>query len=277
MRAWAAIVFLAFSSACFSQQVRPLKIIAEMYDSIKNIRTVRFKVKALERINGAYVTTASDDKIQTSPKKIYFHNIEKKIEVLYVAGANNNKAYVKPHTFPYITVSLDPTGSLMRKNVHYTIFELGFEFAGKTVLLAFNKDKDLAKCLSYHGRHVLNGYNCHLLVYENKTFAYTEYVVQQKETVTSIATRMNLNEYMLRDKNKLCEEFGFLKPGTKLQLPNLYARKVVLYVDEKTMLPVNISVFDELGLFESYDYSDIVLNKPFDPAEFTKEYKGYNF
>ncbi|MGZ3885674.1 MAG: DUF1571 domain-containing protein, partial [Bacteroidia bacterium] len=216
MRPGAIIFLLAFSTAGVSQQLKPLKIVAEMFDSIKNIKTVRFKVKALERIDGVYVSTKSEDKIQIEPKKIYFHNREKKIEVLYVAGTNGNKAYVKPHTFPYITVSLDPAGSLMRKNVHYTIFELGFEYAGKAIALALNKEKDLTKNLTCYGKHLLNGYNCYLLVYENKSFSYYEYIVQQKETVTSLAARLNVNDYMLRTKNNLYNEFGYLSPGTKL-------------------------------------------------------------
>jgi hypothetical protein len=271
------IFLLIFSTGCFSQQVKPLRIVAEMYDSIKTIKTVRFKVKALERINGVYVSTMSENKIQSEPKKIYFHNKEKKLEILYVAGTNNNKAYVKPHTFPFITVSLDPSGSLMRKNVHYTIFELGFEYAGKAIALALNKEKDVSKNLVCRGKQVLNGYNCYVMVYENKSFSYYEYTVLQKETVTSIAAKLNVNDYMLRSKNNLYNDFGYIKSGTKLSIPTLYAKKVVFYIDEKTMLPVNISVFDDIGLFESYDYSDIVLNKPFDPLEFTKGYKDYDF
>ncbi len=52
-------------------------------------------------------------------------------EVLWIAGANNGNAIVNPGTFPYITLNLDPMGSIMRKNQHHTINELGMEYVGE--------------------------------------------------------------------------------------------------------------------------------------------------
>jgi len=43
------------------------------------------------------------------------------------------------------------------------------------------------------------------------------------------------------------------------------------------MLPISISIYDEIGLFESYDFSDIELNKPISAEEFNRTYKGYGF
>jgi hypothetical protein len=43
------------------------------------------------------------------------------------------------------------------------------------------------------------------------------------------------------------------------------------------MLPVSNKVFDDKGLFETYEYYDMQVNKPFDQKEFTKGFEGYNF
>ncbi len=248
-----------------------------MFDSIKSLKTVRFKVKSLERANGIYHSSFTDNKINSNPLKIYFRNPEKKLEVLYVAGSNKNKAYVKPHVFPYVTISLDPVGNIMRKNQHYTIFELGFDFLGRAVAMALSKEKDITKCLSYHGMHVINGYNCHMVVYESKNFNYFEYTVLKKETISSIAAKLVVNDFMLRTRNNLYNDYGYLPIGSKLMVPNFYAKKVVIYIEEKSMLPVNISIFDEVGIFENYSYSELILNKPFEENEFDKNYKGYGF
>jgi hypothetical protein len=249
-----------------------------MIDSINAIKTVRFRVTALEKVNNSYLSAKSEIKMQINPRKLYFVNREKKLEILYVAGQFNNKAIVKPHVFPYLTLSLDPRGNIMRKNQHYTIHELGFDFIGKTFSLALTKDKDnIARNLSYIGKHEKNGYNCHMLIYECKNFIYYDYTVQPKETVTSIAFKLNVNDYLLRTKNNLFNDFGFLKDGTKLQVPVYYCKKAVLYLDEVTLLPVSVSIYDETSLFESYDFYNIILNKPIDPVEFTKGYKDYNF
>jgi hypothetical protein len=254
-----------------------MKCIAEMIDSIRNVKTVQTSIKALERINNAYLSASSEVKVNVSPRKLYFINREKKLEILYVTGSYGNKAVVKPHVFPYLTINLDPRGNIMRKNQHYTVNELGFDFIGRTIALVLSKEKDLAKSLTYLGKHEHNGYSCHMVVYETKTFPYFEYTVQHKETVTSIAYKQNVNDYMLRSKNNLFNDFGYLKEGSKLQVPYMYCKKAVLYLDEKTMLPVSVSIYDDVGLFESYDYTNIKVNNPIDEKEFTKGYKDYGF
>ncbi len=270
------LVFCAFLSK--GQTNSHLRLIAGMLDSIKSMQTVRFKVVALERTNGTYYKATSENKINVKPRKIYLVNTEKKLEILFATGEHNSKAVVKPHVFPYITMQLNPTGNLMRKNQHYTINELGFDFIGKSIALALSKEKgDFAKCLTYMGKTEKNGCACYLFVYETKTYPYFEYTVKEKETVTSIATRLNVHDYMLRVKNDLCNEFNYLKAGSKIQVPVYYCKKAVFYLDEKTLLPVSVSIFDDIGLLENYDFYNIILNKPFEANEFSKDYKDYHF
>jgi hypothetical protein len=48
-------------------------------------------------------------------------------------------------------------------------------------------------------------------------------------------------------------------------------------VDKELMLPINNTMLDDKGLFESYQYIDLKVNTPIAPEEFTKNYKGYHF
>ena len=41
----------------------------------------------------------------------------------------------------------------------------------------------------------------------------------------------------------------------------MYCKKAVLYLDEKTMLPVSVSIYDDIGLFENYDYTNIKIKE----------------
>ena len=249
-----------------------------MHDSIEAIKTVRFKVSAVERIQGNFVKVVSENKIQTKPRKLYLLNREKKLEILYVEGLNGGKAVVKPNVFPYLTLKLNPMGSLMHKNQHYSIHELGFDFIGRTIELAISKEKEnMAKSISYLGMQTKNGCKCHLFVYETKNFIYNDYTTSANETVASIAAKLHINDYIIRTKNNLYSEFGTIKVGTKLKVPVYYCKKAVFYLDEKTLLPVNVSVFDDIGLLENYDFTDIILNKPIDPKEFTEDFKDYHF
>jgi len=257
--------------------MNPLRVLAHMYDSIKNIKTLRVKISAIERVERSFLSANSEIKLQTSPRRLYFLNPTKKLEVLYNHGQQNNKAIVKPHVFPYFTLTLDPTGNVMRKNQHYTINELGFDFIGKSVALTISKDKEGLKNFIYHGKILKNGYNCYYLEYENKNFAYVDYTVGDKETVSSIAYKNCVNDYLLRYKNDLVNDFGFLKKGKVLKIPTLYCKKATLYIDEKLLLPIAIALYDDIGIFETYEFNSIEINKPIREEEFSRNYKGYHF
>lgn len=271
------ILLLAAYSFRLEPEIHPTRILSQMYDSIKSIKTLRQKVVAIERLEDTFNTSRSEIKIQNYPKKIYFVNRFKKLEILYNSEESANKALVKPHIFPYLTLSLDPKGNLMRKNQHYTIYELGYDFIGKSVALTISKDKDGINNFTYKGKVLKNGFMCYLLEYENKKYGYEEYTVKEKETASSIAYKLIVNDYLLRHKNNLLNDFGYLKKGTVLHVPNLYSKKALLFIDEKLMLPVSLSLYDDKGLYESYEYTDIIINKPFHTQEFDKNYKDYNF
>jgi hypothetical protein len=261
----------------FGPDPTPAYILGVMYDSIKNVRTLTYHVVAIERVERKFLSATSDIKVQSHPRKIYYNNPAKKLEILFNAEEGTGKAWVKPNIFPYMTLALDPTGNIMRRNQHYTIHELGYEFIGKSIALTIRKDRNGLANFTYHGRTKKNGYNCHLLEYVNQSYGYIDYNTGNKETVSLIAYRLCVNDYLIRYRNGLLNDFGFLKPGRTLKVPNLYCKRAVLYIDEKMMLPVSVSLYDSEGLFESYDYSSVTINKPFHPHEFSREFPGYGF
>ena len=275
------LLLTSLLSVLFSFSIRnelsPVKLLSVMNDSIRNIKTLRVKIYALERIENKYLTANSEIKLQVSPRRLYFLNPTKKLEVLYNHGELDNKALVKPHVFPYITLTLDPKGNLMRKNQHYTIHELGFDFIGKSVALTLNKDKEGIKNFTYHGKINKLGYHCYFLEYENKNYGYQDYIVGEKETASSIAYKLCVNDYLLRYRNDLLNDFGYLKKGRVIKVPNLYCRKATIYLDEKLMLPVSISLYDDKGIFENYEFTGIEINKHISEEEFSRNNKNYHF
>lgn len=253
------------------------RLLAIMYDSIQNVRTLRMNIYALERIERRFLSANSEIKVQTRPRKVYFINRKRGLEVLFDAEHPGGKALVKPNMFPYVPMLLDPSGSIMRKNQHYTIHELGFEFIGKSIALTVKKDQQGLANFKYHGRVAHNGYNCHMIEYENKNYGYVDYKVGEKETATLIAYKLCVNDYLLRYRNDLLNDFGFLRKGKILKVPSLYCKRAVIYIDEKLMLPVGIRLYDDTGIFESYDFTGIEINKPFSSTEFTREFSEYGF
>jgi hypothetical protein len=276
------LYFIFFVKISLSQinkeHLKDFKIIIEMMDSVKNLHSIRFNMKSLERIETGYETSYTNVKLQISSRKVYLKNPSVKLELLYNSDKNKVKCLVKPHVFPYFTLSLDPRGNLMRKNQHFTINEIGFDFTVKTIAIALSKEKNqIAKHLTLLGKVEKNGMTCYLIIYENQSFSYFDHIVGDKETVESISNKYIVNEYMVRTKNKLFDDYGYLKKGTIVKIPNFYCKKGIFYVDEKSMLPVSITIFDEVGVFESYEYTNLEINKPIPPAEFERNYKGYGF
>ena len=87
----------------------------------------------------------------------------------------------------------------------------------------------------------------------------------------------NTVSYMILEKNPKIRNSNDVKKGDIIKVPNDYSQKMILYVDKKTYFPVLIKVYDEVGLFEQYDYSNLVFNPVFASDEFLKSNKKYNF
>jgi hypothetical protein len=79
------------------------------------------------------------------------------------------------------------------------------------------------------------------------------------------------------ENNPKHDSYSAVKEGDVIKVPNYYSKLTLLLIDKEYLLPVNNKVFDDKGLFETYEYYDMEVNKPIDQQEFTKNFKGYNF
>lgn len=264
-----------YSVALAQGNPQPLKVVIAMLDSIKKIKTYEFELKALERVEkGEYLTAESKVKLLVSPRTLYFRNEKKKISVMYIAGANDNKAFVKAKMLFNTTLSLDPYGSMMRKNQHYTINELGYDYFARTLGNALLKDKEhISQNLKFIGRKVIGGQSCIGIAFEDPDFQYFEYTTQKGDNIASLAQKFNVAEFQIRLKNDLTGHYGNLKAGRELKIPSNYCKKIYLYLSEATLLPVSITIYDDVGLYENYEYSNIKTNQIFTPSDFAKFYK----
>ncbi len=248
-----------------------LTVLQGMIDSVKKLKNASFKLKASERVNGKMLDAESEIMLNINPKMVYFKSEKRKLNIILKKDWNDNKALVKMKSFPYTTLNLDPNGNLMRKNQHYTMNELGFHFFATCLATALLKDKqNISKNLVLKGKKVFGAYNCNELVYEDLSFTYHDYTVLKGESVSSIAKKFNVNDYAIRAKNELHSFYGALETGKKIKVPSNYCKKMILYVDEKTMLPVFIETFDEVGKYESYIYLNLKVNQNLKAEDFKK-------
>jgi hypothetical protein len=257
------------------------RFLNRLEDTIRKIKDIRMNIYASERQqnDNEFKTARSFVKIKyvsSTVKKIYLKNPEKGLEILY-NPENSHKALVKPHVFPYIPLWLDPRGSVMRKNQHYTIHDLGFDFILLAIKMSMMRDKDFVKHIQWASSVTINHYDCMVMIYENPDFGYMEHVVDEKENLDLLCLRLCINHYLVRIHNDLYNDYRPVKKGMCLKIPKFYCKKAVIGFDKKTLLPVVISLYDEKGMFEHYEYTNIRINTSIPDEEFTKDYKEYGF
>lgn len=248
-----------------------------MVKGVNEVKTLKYNLKLVERGEKKYNYFGSSVKLNRKPRKLYLN--ANGIEVLWVEGKHGGDALVNPNSFPYINLYLDPTGSLMRQDQHHTINEAGFDYFANIIDANVKKAGD--KFNHYFipdGEEMVNGCMCYKVIINNAEFGYVDYTVQKGETVVTIARKLFVSEYMIVAVNKgKVSDYKDVKAGKVIKVPNAYAKYVLLYIDKNNFLPIGVRVFDDKGLYEQYDYYNLQVNPKIDDAEFTKDYKDYNF
>jgi outer membrane lipoprotein-sorting protein len=269
-------LFFSFSYGKKENNPDNEELIAKIFDAVDNIKTMRFSLQCNERIRGHMQHYESKVKLQVSPRKLYLSL--KGPEVLWIQGENNGNALVNPGAFPYMNLNLDPYGSLMRKDQHHTIHEMGFQYLAEILKDGMKKAGDkLDKYFTVLGEEKLNGKPCYKLMITFPDFAWVSYTVKKGENLTSIARKLHVSEYMVLMNNPRISWYNDVKEGQIIKVPNAYGKLTILLIDKELMLPVSNQVFDDQGLFETYEYIDLRVNTPIAPEEFKKDYKDYNF
>jgi hypothetical protein len=262
----------------WAQNPDPEQILQTMIAKAKEVKTIRYNAVMSERIDDEMVVKNSFFKINNSPRNIYVAQsfIGIKLDGLYCQGLNNNQLLIATVGFPWIQINLDPLGSRVRDKHHHTIFEAGFNYFVDVVdqmLIKHRSEIDITNS----GK--LSAYNriCYKINMQVKAYKIVKYVVQQGETLPIIAKNKLINDYKILELNPDIDDFWDVKPGQTINIPTVYGKSVSLYIDVENMLPVQIDIYDEKGLYGSYGYKNLIINVPFEHDEFSAKYKGYHF
>src|SRR5438067_437571 len=101
--------------AAFSQKSLPncREVVNKTLKSIKEVKGLKYHLKVIERGKKGFNFYESSVKFNRNPRLIYLYI--KGIEVLWLQGKNDGRALVKPNSFPFFNLNLDPMGNLMRQ------------------------------------------------------------------------------------------------------------------------------------------------------------------
>ena len=242
IRFYTFILVLLFSLGPLQAGLQPTcrQLISTMLQEVENVHTASYTLNSSERVKGKILRATSHIKLNLHPRQLYFKN-NAGVEIIYNELVDKENALVYPNTFPYFNLKLDPHRSIIRNNLHHTIFELGFHHVGSIIQNA------------------------------------VKYKVHKKETATSIALKLGVGEYRIIQNNANISFTDYIKEGRILSVPNVYASKTLMYIDKELNLPVYIKAFDDQGFYESYEFFDLKVNINFAPTEFEKSFPGYKF
>ncbi len=270
------VFLLSFHAAPKNNLPQSQEVLKSLFNAVSKIKTMRYHLVIGERINGKMHYTESRVKLQIHPRKLYLST--KGPELLWVQAENDGKALVKPDAFPFVNLNLDPYGTLLRKNQHHTIHEMGIQYVADILKDGAAKaGNNFDKHFVIIGEDIYNGHPCYKLSISFPDFTWEPYTVRKDETVTSICRRLHLSEYMVLERNHKVAWYDDVKPGQVIQVPTVYAKLTLLHIDKESFLPIKNIVYDDKGLFEVYEYVDYQVNPLILPEEFTKEYKDYHF
>jgi hypothetical protein len=262
-----------------SQVPDPTRILNEMITTINNIKTIQFTIIQTERLNGTLKNEADAIKMQMNPLKILIsaENPGKSYEVLWIAGENKGDAWVHPGTLPFVTLSLNPEGNSMKRG-HHSIFATSPNYLTNLIVDAMKKDgKNFEKIAHYQGLYDVDGRLCYKILLDYPTFRFNTYVVRPGEDLVTIAKKYHLSEFMIVERNKEINSYSDVKPGQTILMPERYAKSIVLFIDKDSKFPIIEMMYDDLGLFERYEFKKIKLNPEFSKNEFSKDNPEYHF
>ncbi len=252
------------------------EIMVKLIKECTTVQGLKYTLKCSERTApNKYNNFGSNVKLNRSPRKIYLYI--KGTELLWLQGKNNGKALVKPNKL-FVNLNLDPMGSLMRQDQHHTIHEIGFDYIAD--ILEYNLKSAGDKFDEEYkliGEERINGRPSYKIEINSSNYEILSHTVVKGENIISLARKYRIAEYAIKKLNKGFDETDELIVGSIIKMPSHYAKKVILHVDQLYFLPIAFKVFDNDGLFESYDYSSMIVNPKFEVDEFTKNYKGYGF
>ncbi|MEO6902492.1 MAG: DUF1571 domain-containing protein [Bacteroidia bacterium] len=251
------------------------ELLNKIFNAIDNLKTLRYNLQCNERIRGRLQHTESKVKLQVSPRKLYLNIRE--IEVLWMEGMNNGNALVNPGSFPYINLNLDPAGSLMRKDQHHTIHEMGYVYLADIIKHGLRNTTTISNNFRVLGEEIYDNRACYKIALSFPDFKWIPYTVQKNENLISIARKLRISEYMVLEKNTNISGYNNVREGQIIQVPTSYAKLTLLLIDKEHLLPVNNKIFDDNGVFETYEYHNLQVNSFINPEEFTKKYKDYKF
>ncbi|MCS6935483.1 MAG: DUF1571 domain-containing protein [Chitinophagales bacterium] len=278
------VFFAAAIATSFQKEENQARvIIQQMLQAIRAHKGAKFTMGNNERIVGMSGLRGGNiyTKVQVNPFKVYMKMLtdpNKGTEILYVPSERDGKALIKPGNL-FFNVKLSPFNSQVTKNQHHSPVSAGFGMVVKIIEAGVKRadaEKKFDEVFRYAGEITYQNKPCYKIVIEDPTWAITTYKASKGETLFSISQKLLIPEYSITELNGVSnfeEDLG----GRTLKVPTSYAKKTVFYIDKSNHFPIYQEMSDDKGVFERYEFFNLIINPVFAPDEFSENFKEYGF
>jgi len=267
------------TTTAFGQDVQ--SIVNKMNDALADASKMTYDIYIKERFGSSYVEKEMHFRVNESPRKVYAKDLADGVEILYVDGWNNDKAFINPNGFPWMNVSFDVHNERMTKEAHHLISDAGFGLSssliGNFIDRINSEGKNFEDFFSYKGETTWNGVSCYKVYMDDPNYSYTTYSVTKDETLHELANRLCVPAHRIQEKNGGNLPYKKSLKGRTLTVPTSYAKQVIFFVDKKTYLPVVQMVYDDSGLYEKYEYRNLDISPSLYTNEWTSDCDNYGF
>ena len=262
------------------------QIVETMLTTIAKHKGATFTMDATERLVGKPTQNNSMKmytKVNIKPHKIYskvLSDLNKGTELLYAEGERSGKIKVNANKMLVPNLNLEPTSSLLTKNQHHTLLSSGFMIVYQIVsdgVKRADERGEFDKIFKILGEVSYQNHKCYKLEIDDPTFNYVTAIGKQGENINKLAHRLLVSEYHIMELNPSYRSLDDNVSAKSLKVPSSYAKKTVLYIDKETNMPIYQEMSDDKGLFEKYEYSNVVINPTFKADEFTDKFSEYKF
>ena len=257
-----------------------IHLLQSMFDSVYAIQYAKFEMFSKERIEGEFVESHAVGVMQYEPRKVFIRGLDEEgvllNEVLYINGKNNGNALISPNGFPYINLNLNPEGSAMRKNRHFTILEAGGRYLVDMLKLGMTQ---YAQMGNMQHRFFMEDESSSTwkVTISNTDYAFKKYTVREGENSRTIAKRLGVPEYKMVELNEDIDDYDDIRPEQTLTVPNLYAKKVELILRKNDLIPIQVRIYDDQGLYSEYVYTVFDTHPTVNDQTFNSDNPAYTF
>lgn len=278
-------LFLSVLMFCISplsaQTLTPTALINKMVEAVGKMNTYQFTMITKERnLDNSFHYGNSFNKVTVNPYCVYMkilapHNYG--TEIIYNAPKYGKEAVVNAGKF-IPDIKLDPFGAMIRKDQHHTVLEGGFKYCMDLLYSIKTKMGDNFDDMSKMETDILfNTRLCYRLTLTDNSFSYVNYTLKEKETLYALSMQKKISEFLIVYHNKNVSDFNDVEAGKVIQIPTSFAKRAIIYIDKISLHPIGIEMYDEIGLFEKYEFQNVIYNPSFASNEFTKDFDGYGF